>query len=248
MNITTNNTADSLYLSILRAQEAQAEDVKYKMAGHFWPVIGTANQMAFVAIDDAVVKMKERGMFIHREKWHAQEALKEYRKYEHAAYEHYREMGDDRYHLWQDMICRGAEKLQPDYTRLYFAVKNVLDREKVRNSDVLASIQAALALITLSTLMYDTMEDMYQRKTIVNIRGWFSGGRLTTVERHWIAVGEITGRKYMKEVDLRNDELCQRGINVILTRYQATDFLNDAAGEALGLNPELMEKYCNDIK
>ena len=35
-------------------------------------------------------------------------------------------------------------------------------------------------------------------------------------------------------------------LQVILARYQRAEFLNDAAGEALRLNPSIEEKYLTD--
>ena len=73
-------------------------------------------------------------------------------------------------------------------------------------------------------------------------------GRLTAVESNWKEVGEITGRQVMQDVNLRDDPTCQLGVQVILARYQSAEFLNEAAGEALRLNPEIEEKYLNDKK
>ena len=170
--------------------------------------------------------------------------MAEYKKYDRAAYEHFHETGDDRYRLWQDLIARSADRLQPDVQKLYFAVKNVIDRAGCRNSVALAKIQTALALVTLSTLMYDTMAAQFQRQTMIPIRQTCAGGRLTAVESLWREVGWLTGRQVLQGVDLRDDPACMLGVQVILTRYQAADFLNEAAGEALALNPEC-EKYAN---
>ena len=186
-------------------------------------------------------------MMKHQQKQKALAAQAAFVQYERAAYEHFVEIGDDRYYLWQDLIGRAALKLQPDVQKLHFAIKNVIDRAKVRQSETLASIQTGVALITLSTLMFDTMAEQYQRQTVVNIRDAFRGGRLTAVERNWMQVGDVTGRQVMQNVNLQDDPSCQLGIEVILSRYQSADFLNEAAGEALRLNP-IAEKYINDKK
>jgi hypothetical protein len=106
----------------------------------------------------------------------------------------------------------------------------------------LAKIQTGVALVTLATLMYDTMEQQYQRKTMIRIGSSFRGGRLTAVEQNWKAVGELTGKCVMQDVNLRDDEACRLGVEVILQRYQSAAFINDAAGEALELNPEFKPK------
>lgn len=236
-------SAEALRAVFFQQTMERADDAQYEMAKHFWPIIGTANQAAFMAIDDAVGSMIVSGMMIQREKWHAQQALREFHKYEHAAWAHFHEIGDDRYALWQDVIGRAAERLQPDVQKLYFAIKNVLDREGARNAVTLAHIQTGLAMVTLATLMFDTMAEQFQRRTMMPIRGQFLGGRLTAVEHHWKQVGEITGRKVIPNVNLRDDAQCQMGINVILNRYSSGDFLQISACEALELNNINVDDY-----
>ena len=239
--IQTQQTAGGFARAILEGQWQQAEELKEEMAKHFWPMIGTANKVAYFAIEDAIEQMDIYGMLKQKQKVHALKAIEELDKYERNAYEHFAALADGRYALWQDLIGRAAEKLEPDIVKLRFAIKNVIDRAKVSNSTPLAYIQTALALITLATLMYDTMAAQYQRQTMLPIRDEFRGGRLTAVERHWKAVGEITGRQQMANVNLRDDPQCILGVQVILTKYQQADFLNEAAQEALALNPETLE-------
>lgn len=239
--IRTNSTVADIRRAMLMQQHDRYEELKDDMAKHFWSMIGTANQVAFVAIDDAVDMMREAGMLKQQQKQKALRALEEYHRYERNAYEHFQEVGMDRFAFWQDFVGRAADKLQPDVQRLYFAIKNVIDRSRVRHSEVLAQIQTGVALVTLSTLMFDTMADQYQRKTMADIRSVFHGGRLTAVERNWMEVGDITGRQVMQDVNLKDDPACQLGINVILTRYQSADFMKEAASEALRVNPAICE-------
>ena len=231
--------------SVRSYQAMEAERLADEMAQHFWPMIGTANHMAFQAIDDAVEMMRETGMLRHKEKVHALRAVEEYHKYERAAYEHFMLIGGDRYALWQDLIGRAAVKMEPDVMKLHYAIKQKIDREGVGRSAVLAQIQTGLALVTLATLLFDTMMTTYQRQTMIDITSSFRAGRITAVESNWREVGELTGRQVMKDVNLRDDPTCQLAVRVILTRYQQADILNEAAGEALRLNPEAW-KYASE--
>lgn len=225
---------------LMRAENVKAEKLGDEVAKHFWPMIGTANQVAFQTIDEAVDMMREAGMLRQREKVMALKALDAYERYQKRAYDHFKEIDDDRYALWQDLIANAAVRLQPDIDRLFFAIKNVMDRQKVENSAVYAKIQTGLALVTLSTLMFDTMIEKYQRQTLVNITDAFLPGRMTAMESCWKAVGEITGRKVLQDVNLRDNEQCRLGIEVILNRYERADFLNEAAGVALRHNPDVL--------
>ena len=247
MKISTRQDRTGIIESLYRYEAQHADMLIEEMAKRFWPIIGTANQCAFLAIDDAMEAMYDAGMMRQQVKQKALKAMQEYERYDKAARQHFSETGDDRYCLWADIVTRGAEWLQPDVTRLYYAVKQRIDAERVRNSVALAKIQTALALVTLATLMFDTLAEQYQRQTMVRIADTFRGGRLTAVERNWKEVGYLTGSQVKKDVDLQNDQQCALGVQVILTRYQSAEFLNEVAGEALRLNPEIERKYCNEI-
>lgn len=239
MNIQTRQTSEGIASALYRQQVDKANKLCDEFAQSFWPMIGTANQCAFLAMDDAVDAMTEAGMMRHQVKVKAMKALQEFDKYDKAVRKHFDDFADDRYYLWADMTTRAAERLQPDVQRLYFAIKNVLDGKGVKNSEALAKIQLTLALVTLSTLMYDTMAAQYQRQTPIRIAETFSRGRLTSCEQLWRAVATLTGRQVIQHVELSNDPTCKLGLQVILTKYQRAEFLNDAAGEALDLNPEI---------
>ena len=240
-NIRTQQTEGSITDSLLCQQYEHAEELADEMARSFWPMIGTANQCAFMAIDDAVDMMRECGMLRQQVKVNAQRAVEEFEKYDRAVYRHFHELGDERYYLWSDLIIRSAQALQPDVDKLYSSIKNIIDKHGCRNSDVLSKIQTALALVTLSTLMFDTMFEQFQRQTMFRLDKTFNGGRLTAVESNWKQVGYLTGRQGMQVVDLANDPTCQLAVQNILNRYSKADFINDAAGEALKLNPECLK-------
>lgn len=246
--ISITNNKQTISNAIYRAQVAQADTLCDEMAQHFWPMIGTANQTAYLAMDDAIEAMRDSGMLRQQVKVKATKAIQEYERYDKAVKQYFHDLGDDRYYLWADLVARAADRLQPDVDKLFFAIKNRIDEKRCRNSAVLAKIQTAVALVTLSTLMYDTMAAQYKRQTMIKIAETFRGGRLTTVESNWKAVGDLTGRQVMQDVNLRDDPQCQLGVQVILARYQSAEFLNEAAGEALRLNPEIEEKYLNDKK
>lgn len=240
-NIDTNGIINSLY----QQQIEQANELCDEMAQKFWPMIGTANQTAYIAMDDAVEAMRECGMLRQQVKVKAMRALAEYEAYDKAVRRHFQDMDDNRYYLWADLVARAADRLQPDVDKLYYSIKNKIDEYRCKDSIALAKIQTALAMVTLSTLMYDTMASQFQRQTMIRIARTFRGGRLTAVESNWRAVGELTGKMVMPNVNLRDDPNCNLGIQVILTRYQSADFLNEAAKDALDVNPEIKKEYEN---
>ena len=245
MKIQTNIDTNGIISSLYQQQIEQANELCDEMAQKFWPMIGTANQTAYIAMDDAVEAMRECGMLRQQVKVKAMRALAEYEAYDKAVRRHFQDMDDNRYFLWADLVARAADRLQPDVDKLYYSIKNKIDEYRCKDSIALAKIQTALAMVTLSTLMYDTMASQFQRQTMIRISRTFRGGRLTAVESNWKMVGELTGRMVMPNVNLRDDPNCALGIQVILTRYQSADFLNEAAKDALDVNPEIKKEFEN---
>lgn len=229
--------------SLAKIELDKAENLYNEMAQHFWPMIGTANQCAYLAMDEAIEAMQQAGIFRQQVKRDAQRAIAEFHKYERLCTKHFKENQDERFFLWQDLIGRAADKLQPDVQKLFFAIKNKIDKFSVPNAVALAKIQTAMAMVSLANLMFDEMAHKFQKQTPVRIAESFKAGRLTACESYWRVVGYLTGKQVLANIDLSNDPACQLGVKVILTRYQAADFLNEAAGEALSLNPEITEKY-----
>ena len=243
--IATQHNPYSLSQSLARIELNKAEDLYNEMAQHFWPMIGTANQCAYLAMDAAIDAMQEAGIFRQQVKRDAQRAVEEFHKYERLCLHHFKEIEDERFYLWQDLVGHAADKLQPDVEKLFFAIKNKIDSYKVPNAAALARIQTAMAMVSLANLMFDEMVSKFQKQTPVRIADSFKAGRLTASENHWKMVGYLTGKQVLANIDLSHDASCQLGVQVILTRYQAADFLNDAAKEALELNPLIDEKYKN---
>ena len=131
--ISINSSSESIRAALYRQQKDDADRIANEMAEHFWPMIGTANHMAFQAIDDAVEMMKDAGMLRQKEKVHAQKAIVEYHRYEFAAYQHFKQINDGRFALWQDLIGRAAVKMEPDVIKLHYSIKSVIDRHGVKN-------------------------------------------------------------------------------------------------------------------
>ena len=127
MNISTTYSPYSLSQSLARIELNKAEDLYNEMAQHFWPMIGTANQCAYLAMDAAIDAMQEAGIFRQQVKRDAQRAVEEFHKYERLCLHHFKEIEDERFYLWQDLVGHAADKLQPDVEKLFFAAIGEFD-------------------------------------------------------------------------------------------------------------------------
>lgn len=221
------------------AQQKKAEYLYDELGKHFWPVIGTANHSAISTMYEAIDLMESAGMIRQRVKTLVKQINSRHEEYcraTHAAI-------GERYFLWQDIIARAHGNLSPDIMKLYYSIKQQLDRRGVGQSVILSHAYTATTMLSFSTRMFDEMMKIYQSQTVLDITTSYRGGRLTAIENLWrTATDIITPSLKGGDLKLFEDKNCELAINVIAHRYQSMDFINDASTEAMRLNPD-MAKY-----
>lgn len=225
----------NIYSSMMDADKAR--ELYNELEDHFWSRVGAANGIAINAMIEAYDAIEDAGMLKQSVKLKANAAMSAIDKYQHACQ---KEMGD-RYSLWSDVVRIAADNMQTDVNRLYYSIKNQLDKFHIAHSDVCSHIQTSLALLTSSIVFYDGLVDHFQSQTFINITKDFRIGRLTAVENCWREVARLTSR-CKEEINLQEDYNCQLAMRVIFKKYGDMDFLNDAAKKAMPLNPN-MAKY-----
>lgn len=215
----------------------QAEKVFNNLQYHFWPLIGTSNQVAIQSIYEAIDLMEEVG-------WIKQAIKPLVRRAERCitAYEQrMRAAHGDRFFLIQDLATRASHKLEHDVFNLYMAIKQTLDRNNIPDSKIRSKVNMSCTLLELSIEFFNSTVGYYQQQTPIDIKSVFLDARLDALCRTWNAINDNLP-KFNGFVDLNKDDNIKLSMKVILAKYQRADFLNEAAREALQLNPD-MAKY-----
>lgn len=203
----------------------------------FWPMIGTVNQIAANATIDAYDLLCEHNLIRQAIKKPANRTIELWNRYQH----HSKQFLGERWYLWNDVVNIASNNIQPDILKLHIAIKQVMDRYNVSDSDIRSAVHISQTLLELAVMFFDTFLDKFQSQTFLNISKDFTFARLIDMQKCWIPVTRHFSH-YNGFINLNDDPNIKLAIEVILARFAKSDFINDAAGRAMHLNPD-MAKY-----
>ena len=89
-------------------------------------VVGAVNSIACNALVDAVNELRKSKHYKFKTKQEAKQAIEAYEAWERT---HTKNFGD-RYNLFLDYLSAAEEAIQPDIDKLYWAIKQVLDKHR----------------------------------------------------------------------------------------------------------------------
>lgn len=231
-------------IDVERLSQDKAQKLHLQLCNDVLAFVGTANQCAYAAIADAYDALDGARLIHHAIKRHAPKCVLSCDSY----YRNQRSFLGKRTSLWSDMACIAAHHLQPEIERLYSAINQRIEthlqemgyRDNIPTF-IRAHIYTAQALTDIAVSLFDGTVRKYQSQIDLNITSEIAFMRLADVKHHWgevvKAVSHVPGR-----VDLNDDPDIQKAVEDLTLRYQEPGFVNDAAGEAIRLNPSA-KKY-----
>lgn len=208
-------------------------------------VVGAANSIAGKWLFDAVEMMEQdKKLFRFTIKHEAHFCKKMFNDYEKA---HLTDHGGMK-QFYIDYLDVMDDRVQPHAEKMYWAIKNRLDKENVENSALFAKMQMATTLIDYSVYLYD-----YLIADVKATRGYdfdriMRPARLKGLERCWTALcNRVCKLPKGVTIDLNEDTVCMLGFRCIENILTNEDELNRAGGEALRLNPDIAERFGVDL-
>lgn len=223
------------------AEQKKAAELYEQLGQRFWSVVGPANYSAVATMLDAIDVMEDAGIVRQKLKQLVKRAQRQYQEYVKAA----RDVLEDRFYLWQDMTAHAHDRLRPDILKLFFGIKQHYDNFRIPDSNMLAHLQTTFTMLSLCTGLFDATMDFHQRQTYLDISSYFKRGRLTGIVSIWNEVMELVIPKAVLGMPLAKDPNCKTAVSVIARRYETMEFLDEAATDAMRLNPSMI-KYANE--
>lgn len=149
----------------------------------------------------------------------------------------------DRYALYVDYSAQCAEGVEGDVTRFFFAIKNALDRKRVKDSHLKARVLVAAELIRVTAFFHHDFWTVAERET--GMRGL---GRQFDYANPAPLLSMYTGFAgticNQEEADVLNDDQSIRiGLRAILNKAEGSEVMGEAAHKALLFNAEVNEEY-----
>ncbi len=242
--------------------EQIAQEMRLTEAG-FYVVAAATNELASVAVFDAMDTLRRNGFHGNREarKW-ATKCEKDIHSYETTMrirlQDASRRMGTvaedgrDKYTLWLDTTDRVDEEMKPHMDRLYYAVKMVMDRYSTPHSETLARMWTAHIMLQFAIRQFDTIFSDQKSRTGISLRGAFASGCMTGQLKAWHHALEALDRqlcpKDAPDVVLDQDPAVRTGVRAIYNKLNDPDLYNRGAEYGISLNPEVVTVSGEDLK
>lgn len=220
-----------------------AEKVKamYEEAVTRFPMIHILIGIAHTETLKAIDMIDDTGLRRHLVKRH----LKEYEK-RHDEYTAFmvRHMSRDAWMLLQDYIRAACARIECRCVMVRQACYNYLKKKGVRSDRLLAQCEVGYLLWTVATETFQLYFDTYKEACCVDFRRDFEYANLSKCLYEWTCViGELA--KGIGGIDFNDDRRCRDAWNDLKAGIDNRDFFDLSAGEAVRLNPAIIDRYSN---
>lgn len=238
------------------------QEMRLTEAG-FYVVAAAANELASVAVFDAMDTLRRNGFHGNKEarKW-ATKCEKDIHSYETMMRIRLQdaskrmgtvaEDGRDKYTLWLDITDRVDEEMKPHMDRLYYAVKMAIDRHSTPHSETLARMWTAHIMLQFAIRQFDTIFSDQKSRTGISLRSAFASGCMTGQLKAWHHALEALDKqlcpKDAPDVVLDQDPAVRTGIRAIYNKLNDPDLYNRGAEYGISLNPEAVTVSGEDLK
>lgn len=207
--------------------------------------VGAFNTIVGNMIFDSIDMLKKRtNLYKGRVKYYGNLAYGVYEKYEKL---HSSNFGD-RYHVFLTYLDNVEEMIRRDIDILVITIKNILDKHNESLSDVKAYIEATRVMIELSCDAFDSLMRQSYKHFGVDYTRWFSAGRLKGCLTFFSNVSSDVCRSNNIALhdELKNNEIINRSLEVILNKISNEDFLNMAGYITLKQCKGELEKFTEE--
>lgn len=204
-------------------------------------VVSAANEIAWLALDEALSQLKPSKYYRHEVKRWAKTALKRYQEYEEM---HHRNF-DERYQIFIDYLDSIDDLFKKDIFLLTMSIKQHLDKFGEKDTKIKAIVETADILLENACLSFDWLFDDLAKESGYNFRRFFLKGRLTGVYSAWQNVVKSICKVESKHINLDKDKNTSLAFEVIRKKLHP-NYLNKAGKQAIDLNMDVAMKYITE--
>lgn len=244
--------------TLAQMKAASMKDAARRAESCFYVVVAAANELASVAVFDAMQTLRRNNFHGCKEarKW-ASQCQRQIDGYEVRMKMTLKDasrklglsgQGRDKYTLWLDLTDHVDEELRPHITRLYYAIKLVMDREKTPHSETLARMWLANIMLQLAVRQFNEMFERQRKECmgVLSLRKAFTDGCMDGQLKCWDKATEAMCAhlcpKDERHVALDEDWNISNGIKAIANRLKDPETYNRGADYAIGLNLSIVDE------
>lgn len=219
----------------------KVQEVKemYEEAVTRFPMVHILIGMAHTETLKAVDMMDDMGLRKHLVKRHLGGYEKRHDDYVSFMHRH---MTGDAWALIQDYIRAACTMVEYRCVMLRQACYNYLKKKGVRNDRLLAQCEVGYLLWTVATETFQLYFDTYKDACGVDFRRDFGYADMSKCLHEWGCVlTELT--KGIGGIDFNDDRRCRDAWDDLKAEIDNRDFFERSAGEAVRLNPAIIERH-----
>lgn len=232
--IKTNHKVTKELVDFMRITENQRETYNH-VSSLFHTIVGAANDIAHTYMLDAIDQIKKKGLYRQKVKKACKDAVARYEVFEKLNMQDMQNAETDKRQLYMDFLDSVDERLRPHIFLFRQAIKRVLDRNFIKDSDLKSYIILAYELINYSVELFDKFIKGCPSCPPVNFEMTFKPARLHSVRQAWGQVEEKLCKDCV-HIDLNKDENCRRSLDVIEIHLVSEKYINESGEAALSLN------------
>lgn len=235
-NIKTNHKVTKELVDFMKITQKHRETFNH-VSALFHTIVGGTNDIAHTYMLDAIDQIKKKGLYRQKVKKACKDAVARYDVFNKLNMQDMQNAERDKRQLYMDFLDSVNERLRPHIFLFRQAIKRVLDRNFIKDSDLKSYIILAYELINYSVELFDKFIEGCPSCPPVNFERTFKPARLHPVRQAWWQVEEILCKDCI-HIALNKDENCRRSLDVIEIHLVSEKYINESGEEALSLNPD----------
>lgn len=206
--------------------------------------IGIANEVARIAISEAIETLKKTQYYKHQIKHLAKETFRQQEAYENL---HNQNFGD-RLKLWIDFLDSVEEVYRPHIFNIYMSLKQAMDRSRQSETDLKAKLECGRICAMLAVSQFDELMASAKSRWEVDYTSLFVPARYDGPLKTWTDLCShiVVDEHPETPTSLSEDKNCKLAVEILKMKLNNSDMMNKVGAKAIYLNKEVARKYANE--
>ena len=204
----------------------------------FHIIIGGANSVAQTVMLDTINLLSKTNQYKGKARHNARLAVKRYNNFDRQNMDDMRNKQMDKRQFYMDYLDDLEERLKPDVFRFRLAIKQVLDKRNINDSELKSYILCTYEMLHYCVTLFDRFIEELPSIPPINFKETYRAARLDGVFTAWDNLTDVLCRD-CANIRLDDDPNCRLALNIIETKIVSEQSINQSGMEALNLNPDV---------
>ncbi|MBF1519457.1 MAG: hypothetical protein HXN87_05610 [Prevotella pallens] len=183
----------------------------------FHVIIGGANSVAQTVMLDTIALLSKTNQYKGKARHNAHLAVKRYNNFDRQNMDDMRNKQMDKRQFYMDYLDDLEERLKPDVFRFRLAIKQVLDKRNIADSELKSYILCTYEMLHYCVTLFDRFIKELPYIPPINFKETYRAARLDGVFTAWDNLTDVLCRD-CANIRLDDDPNCRLALNIIETK------------------------------